>query len=273
MKAQLANPYNPDKKYKVSSWYASPKYDGVRALFIPEQGFFTRNDKPIHGLQSMAEVLENECNEQGLSFVDGELIVSSGGFQDSQSVVMAANHPAKHLLEYHVFAVGGEFNDTQDMLLALPESPAARILKVASQHIPNTVEAVEQACREFTAQGYEGVVLRHPEIPYHEGRSNHLLKYKFFTEADLKIVGAQDGEGRLEGMLGALIVEGTIGGVNVRANVGTGLTDADRAILHADKDIVGKVLTVKYQAITDRPDKEGYYSLRFPSFAGIKQDR
>ena len=162
---------------------------------------------------------------------------------------------------------------TQSMLLALPNQPDAKIFRVASQIIPNTLEAVEEACQQYTAQGYEGVVLRHPEIPYHEGRSNHLLKYKQFKEADLKIIGAIAGEGRLTGTLGSLEVEGEIGGVRVRANVGTGLTDADRALLNEDAGIVGKVLTVKYQSVTDKPDKEGIYSLRFPSFAGIKQDR
>lgn len=272
-KVQLANPYNPDKKYKVSSWYASPKFDGVRAVFIPETGFFTRNNKPIYGLQSMAEVLETECEKRGLLFVDGELIVENGSFQASQSAVMAANHPCKGMIEFHVFAAGGEFGGTEDMLQILPNRPEAKILRVSSEKIPNTCEAVYEACRKFTAQGYEGVVLRHPDIPYYEGRSNHLLKYKFFNEAELKIVGAQEGEGRLVGTLGSLIVEGEINGVKVRSSVGTGLTDNDRKALYADGELIGKILTVNYQALTDNPDKEGYYSLRFPSFAGIKQDR
>ena len=272
-KVQLANSYNPDKKYKVSSWYASPKFDGVRAVFIPATGFFTRNNKPIHGLQSMAEVLEVECEKRGLSFVDGELIVENGSFQTSQSAVMSAQHLAKSLIEFHVFAAGGEFGETEAMLQALPNRPEAKVFRVTSDKIPNTSEAVNEACRKFTAQGYEGVVLRHPDVPYHEGRSNHLLKYKFFNEAELKIVGAQEGEGRLIGTLGSLIVEGKINGVNVRSSVGTGLTDSDRKALYADEDLIGKTLTVSYQSITENPDKEGYYSLRFPSFAGIKQDR
>ena len=270
---QLANRYSPDKDYKVREWFASPKYDGVRAVFIPEQGFFTRNNKAISGLRSMEEVLEAECERRGLSFVDGELIVSGGSFSDSQSAVMSAQHIAKELIEFHVFAVGGEFLSTQGMLLSLPNKPEARIFRVGSKVIPNTYEAVNDACKQYTLRGYEGVVLRHPEIPYHEGRSNHLLKYKYFNEAELRIVGAQEGEGRLEGTLGSLIVEGEIGGVKVRSSVGTGLSDSDRKTLYADAGLIGRVLTVNYQSITDRPDKDGYYSLRFPSFAGIKEDR
>ena len=54
-KVQLASTYSPAKKYKVASWFATPKFDGVRAVFIPQQGFFTRNDKVINGFDYMAE--------------------------------------------------------------------------------------------------------------------------------------------------------------------------------------------------------------------------
>ncbi len=270
---QLANTYSPAKKYKVASWYATPKFDGVRAVFVPQQGFFTRNDKAINGFDYMAEALERECTSRGLSFVDGELIVAGKGFQDSQSAVMSAEHPAKSNVEFHVFAAGGDFSDTADMLKAIPDCQKAHIFKVHSMLILNTPKAVDDACRSFCAQGYEGVVLRHPDIPYHAGRSNHLLKYKLFKETDLRIVGMIDGEGRLVGTLGSLVVEGEINGLKVRSCVGTGLTDADREKLYQDTNIVGKLLTVKYQVLTEKPDKEGIYSLRFPSFIGIKQDR
>ena len=272
-KVQLANPYNPAKNYKVAHWFATPKFDGVRAVFIPDRGFFTRNDKPIYGLDHMSGILQEFCGKRGLSFVDGELVLAGRSFQASQSAILAAQHDEKSNIEFHVFAVGGSFKDTQEMLKELPDFPEARIFRVESEAIPNTFEAVDMACRKFTQQGYEGVVLRHPDIPYYEGRSNHLLKYKFFKEADLRIVGVIDGEGRLAGTLGSLVVEGTIGGLSVRSCVGTGLTDEDRKILSQDSQLIGKVLTVKYQSITDKPDKNGVYSLRFPVVIGIKEDR
>ena len=221
----------------------------------------------------MSEVLEEECRSRGLSFVDGELIASGGSFQVSQSVILGSDHAGKSSIEYHVFAVGGYFRNTEDMLRAIPNNPEARIFRVESEAIPNTFKAVEEACRKFTEQGYEGVVLRHPEVAYFEGRSNHLLKYKFFKEADLQIIGVIEGEGRLAGTLGSLVVEGEISGQSVRSCVGTGLTDEDRKILYEDAHLIGKVLTVKYQSITEKPDKDGYYSLRFPSVIGVKEDR
>ena len=273
MNVQLANTYDPAKNYRVSSWFASPKFDGVRAVFIPGSGFFTRNNKPINGFERMAEILNSICTERGLSFVDGELVLQGRSFQASQSAILAANHPDKSKVEYHVFAVGGGFINTADMLNALPDRPEDNIFRVNSELIPNTFEAVEKACGKFTAQSYEGVVLRHPDTPYHEGRSNHLLKHKFFKEADLRIVAAHEGTGKYAGMLGSVTVEGEIGGKRIRSDAGTGLTVEDRKALFTDSGLIGKVITVKYQALTDRPDREGFYSLRFPAVIGLKEDR
>ena len=273
MKVQLANTYNPSKNYKTASWYATPKFDGVRAVFIPHKGFFTRNEKPIAGFGRMAEILDDVCTQRGLLFVDGELVLKDCGFQASQSAILAAEHADKSKVEYHVFAVGAGFIDTADMLKNLPDRPAENIFRVNSELIPNTFEAVEAACRKFTNQGYEGVVLRDPLVAYVNDRTDFLLKYKFFREADLRITHAHEGAGKFAGTLGSLTVEGIIDGVNVRSNVGTGLTDEDRKILFADKNLTGKIITVKYQSLTSRPDSEGYYSLRFPAVIGLKEDR
>lgn len=273
MKVQLANTYNPSKNYKTASWYATPKFDGVRAVFIPHKGFFTRNEKPIAGFEHMAEILDDVCTQRGLLFVDGELVLKDRGFQASQSAILAAEHADKLKVEFHVFAVGGVFFDTDDMLKNLPDMPAENIFRVNSEVISNTFEAVEAACRKFTAQGYEGVVLRDPLVPYADGRTDFLLKYKFFREADLRITHAHEGARKLAGTLGSLTVEGIIDGVNVRSNVGTGLTDEDRKILYADKNLAGKIITVKFQSLTSKPDSEGYYSLRFPAVIGLKEDR
>ena len=176
MNVQLANTYNPAKNYNVAQWYATPKFDGVRAVFIPGKGFFTRNDKPVNGLAHMAEVLERICSERGLWFIDGELIVQGKTFQASQGVILASEHEEKSLIEYHVFAVGGEFMNTAAMLDAIPDEQSANIFRVDSEIIPDTFQAVEEACRKFTSMGYEGVVLRDPNVSYFEGRSDFLRR-------------------------------------------------------------------------------------------------
>ncbi|MBQ7594661.1 MAG: hypothetical protein IJU48_09955 [Synergistaceae bacterium] len=80
----------------------------------------------------MAGVLEGICRERGLSFVDGELVLAGGSFQASQSAILAAEHAGKSSIEFHVFAVGDAFKNTQDMLKELPDFPEARIFRVDS---------------------------------------------------------------------------------------------------------------------------------------------
>ena len=252
---QLANTYDPSKNYGLSSWYASPKFDGVRAIFVPEQGLFTRNFKSLAGFEKIANALEKICKIHKLSFVDGELTISGKTFQETQGIILAFKNPEKSKVEFHVFAVGGKFRNTEEMLNAIPHEPNAKIFKVESEIIPNNFQSIEKVCEKFTAQGYEGVVLRNPDKPYFEGRNNDLLKYKFFKEADLKIVSVNEK---------SVVVKGIFNGQKVETNV---------KYRSSEKNLIGKILTVKFQSLTDRPNKDGFFSLRFPSAIGFKEDR
>ena len=68
---QLANTYNPSKNYGVDFWYASPKFDGVRAIFIAGEGLVTRTHKPLHGFDTLVKALGAICSTNRLSFIDG----------------------------------------------------------------------------------------------------------------------------------------------------------------------------------------------------------
>jgi len=62
-------------------------------------------------------------------------------------------------------------------------------------------------------------------------------------------------------------VEGTDMGKFIRTNVGSGLTDQDRETYWADKDkLIGQVVEVRADAITQNQDAVNEYSLRFPRF-------
>ena len=252
---QLANTYNPSKNYGVDFWYASPKFDGVRAIFIAGEGLVTRTHKPLHGFDTLVKALGAICSTNRLSFIDGELIIAGKTFQSAQGVILASEHPEKSKAEFHVFAVGGNFKNTQEMLNAIPHEPNAKIFKVESEIIPNNFQSIEKVCEKFIAQGYEGVVLRNPDKPYFEGRNDDLLKYKFFKEADLKVVSVNEK---------SVVVKGIFNGQKVKTNV---------KYCSGEKNLIGKILSVKFQSLTDRPNKDGFFSLRFPSAIGFKEDR
>ena len=77
----------------------------------------------------------------------------------------------------------------------------------------------------------------------------------------------EEGTGRNAGKLGALIVEGTDGGKFIKTNVGSGLTDADRDTFWKAKDkLIGQVVEVRADQITQNQDVTDEWSLRFPRF-------
>jgi DNA ligase-1 len=142
---------------------------------------------------------------------------------------------------------------------------------------------------DYLEQGYEGVMLRHPDGPYKHGRStlkeSWLLKLKRFSDSEAGVVGfqelmhnaneAKENElGKKErshhkaglvgrGVLGAFTVQDLKTGVEF--DIGTGFTQADREIYWAmRKDLVGAIVKYKFFP-TGSKEKP-----RFPVFTGFR---
>ena len=113
--------------------------------------------------------------------------------------------------------------------------------------------------------GYEGIMIKDPSAPYECKRSTAWLKQKPFIEVSLSVVAVEEGTGKYEGKLGALVCEGEDDGRFIRVNVGSGFSDALRDnIWNARDGIAGNLVEVKADAVTQNQD--GSYSLRFPRF-------
>ena len=112
-------------------------------------------------------------------------------------------------------------------------------------------------------QGYEGIMIKDLDAPYECRRSSFWMKWKPTITVDLNIVGTEEGTGRNQGRLGALICEGEDNGRVIRVNVGSGLRDSDRDEFWTLRDqLLGVVGEVEADAVTQNQD--GTYSLRFP---------
>ena len=86
---------------------------------------------------------------------------------------------------------------------------------------------------------------------------------------DLNIVGFEEGTGRNQGRLGAIICEGTDNGRNIRVNVGSGLSDSDRDRYWSQRlNLLYRVIEIQADAVTQNQD--GTYSLRFPRFVRFR---
>jgi DNA ligase-1 len=117
------------------------------------------------------------------------------------------------------------------------------------------------------AGGYEGIMIKDPEAGYECKRSVAWLKQKPFIEVTLEVKGVEEGTGKNVGRLGALVCEGQDDGKFISVNVGGGYTDDLRNSIWADPNsVIGQLVEVRADALTQNQDSEGEWSLRFPRF-------
>ena len=107
--------------------------------------------------------------------------------------------------------------------------------------------------------GYEGVMIKDTDAPYECKRTHAWLKAKPFIEVTLKVVAVEEGTGRNEGRLGAIIVEGEDDGYNYHLNCGSGFTDSQRDQFWTDRDnLIGSLVEIRADAKTQSQDSETY---------------
>jgi DNA ligase-1 len=116
-------------------------------------------------------------------------------------------------------------------------------------------------------RGFEGIMVKPVGGIYECKRSVGWLKVKPFIEVSLTVVDTEEGTGRNAGKLGALVVEGKDDGKFIKTNVGSGLTDTDRETFWKAKEkLIGQIVEVRADAITQNQDTTNEWSLRFPRF-------
>ena len=115
---------------------------------------------------------------------------------------------------------------------------------------------------------WEGLMLN-TDVPYRRARHNGCLKIKRFYTVDLRITAIEEGQNRLAGTMGALVVD--YKGNELR--IGSGFDDATRAAVWANPDdYIGKIVECKYKEVT-MDKKTGLESLQFPTFVRFRDDK
>lgn len=262
------------------------KLDGVRVLTIVypdgQVNQFSRNGKELVNFGHIKDQFARTVT--GLTepvVFDGEVMSSS--FQDLMKQVhrksdVNANDAVLHLFDYIplVDFQKGIWKQKQtarsDKLRAwkdlwAEETPNIEI--VGQELVDLDTSAGQTRYRAINAEaiagGYEGIMLKDVDAPYECKRSVAWLKLKPFIEVSLEVTAVEEGTGKNEGRLGALVCEGVDDGKTIRVNVGSGFTDNHRIDYWAGKDsLVGAVVEVRADAVTQNQD--GSYSLRFPRF-------
>jgi len=124
----------------------------------------------------------------------------------------------------------------------------------------------QQLANQLVAEGgYDGLIMRNMNAPWTKGtaRDGELIKVKPVMSFDLLVTGVEEGEGKMAGMAGNLVLD--YKGKPVRAG---GLDyDTRRAWLSDPSSIIGKIVEVECIGITE----DG--SLREPRIKGVRHDK
>ena len=264
-----------------------PKLDGVRCVTVVDYESrtvvqYTRNGKELTNFPHITKFFEDNLDNIARSYVfDAEIV--SHSFQDLMTQVHRKSDVKAddaRLMVFDViplseFKAGSSVMGQRRRSNFLKEnfsklfSDSGCIEIVPQREFDLDVFTDEIEFKDYNKQmvdaGYEGIMIKDPNGKWEGKRSTAWLKQKPFIEVSLAVTAVEEGTGRNQGRLGALICEGEDDGKRISVNVGSGLTDAQRKEFWADTDsLIGQVVEVRADAVTQNQD--GSYSLRFPRF-------
>lgn len=279
----------PIEKYPLlpGEWFAlSEKLNGVRATYYRGR-LYARSGEEHKGMDHIEEFLQRTT---GFDFVfDGELtladksdLTDNEAFRKATGIINAdVGTCDKTAICFTVFDMlpADEFDTgasedpyhirrmtLDDIYSPLFNGSCVRVLPLL--YAGTDQNMVGMLLDEMVAADKEGLMCN-LDVPYKCKRHSGILKVKRFYTMDLAIIGCEEGNGRLSGVLGAFVLD--FKGNEVR--VGSGFTDEDRFWLwHRREELVGKLCEVKYKEIsTDK--NTGAESLQFPVFVTLREDK
>lgn len=261
-----------------------PKLDGVRCITVIDYEArtviqYTRNGKVLENFSHITDSLLAHIDDFGRSYViDGEVVSKS--FQDLMKQVHRKDDVQSgdaRLMTFDILPLS-EFKKGKSVMGQKRRSALLKSFKKVFDQCGN-IDIIPQIeidldsyvgelqFKEFNKEaienGFEGIMIKMPDSVYECKRSTSWLKQKPFIEVSLTVLETEEGTGRNEGKMGALVCEGVEDGKLIKVNVGSGFTDQDRDDFWNCR-VDGQVVEVRADAITQNQD--GTYSLRFPRF-------
>jgi len=291
----LAHDSANHEKKMIGKKQVEVKLDGVRVITVIQGDtshgklsrveMFSRNGKQFHNFGHIIAEIEAVIKDSPPPYdlvLDGE--VMSANFQDLMKQVHRKDGKQSDDAVLHLFDMC-PLSEFQKGLWDKPQSFRSQAVKAwVDQHkdVLKHVQTLDWEDVDLDTQegqdrfvelnkaavdgGYEGVMIKDIDAPYECKRTHSWLKAKPFIEVTLKVANVEEGTGRNEGRLGAVILEGEDDGYNYSLNCGSGFSDAQRDQFWTERDnLIGQLVEVRADARTRSQDSETY-SLRFPRF-------
>lgn len=287
---QLANKYFDKPQYVEGKTFAvTTKIDGGRIIALKENGqvsFFTRAGQKYEGLVDLEDEMsrlmpDNTCLDGEITLLVRGNLSSKEAYKQTMKIVRQTTNPEKHGIKMLVFdcMTAEEFKNQYcpndytvrradaELLFHQIDFQYFELLPILYRG--SDTSKITELLEEEVANGEEGIMINICDALYEFKRTNSLLKVKKMQTMDLEIVGFEEGEGRLAGTLGAILVRYKDGNV---VKVGSGFSDRLRGELwKARGDFLGTIVEIQYFEETTNAD--GGKSLRFPIFKDFRPDK
>lgn len=227
---------------EVRDYWVSEKLDGVRGHWDGTT-LWTRGGYPVAAPAWFTAGWPPVA-------IDGELWIGRGRFEEASGLVrtLDADPERWRAIRFMAFDLPGHpggFGARLRALHTLVDGSGSPWLQAVEQVRVADADALDRRLQSVLAAGGEGLMLHHHDSPYVAGRSERLLKYKPYDDAEARVVGHTPGKGKYEGMTGALVVERPDG---LRFRLGSGLSDAERA----RPPPLGTWVTYRYNGTTSK---------------------
>lgn len=250
---QKARSYTGDED--ITGWVMSEKLDGIRGYWDGSR-LLTRKGLPLHPPPWFIK------NFPAFE-LDGELWSKQGEYEFIQSVVLDAEPGSGwEKINYHIFEVPnqkGPFFQRLDRARKWFGAHPNPHIRVIPQTLVQTGSDLDRFVIDVESRGGEGVILKNPNMPYHTGRSTHVLKVKKARDMEGLVIGINKGKGKYENAMGSLTLKLENG---VIFKLGTGFTD----MVRNNPPAVGTTVTFKYHGLS----KKGVP--KFASFLRVRAD-
>lgn len=224
----------------IADYLVSEKLDGVRARWDGRQ-LVTRAGNRIDAPAWFTAGWPAQA-------LEGELWIGRGQFQQVSDLVRALKPDASawrqvRFMAFDLPASAQPFaGRTRALRQLVTRAALPHLQRIAQIHLTDQGQ-LEARLDALVADGGEGLMLHHAMSHYRAGRTDGLLKFKRWNDAEARVIGYRPGKGKYTGMVGALLVEDSHGR---HFALGSGLRDTDRAKPPA----VGSLVTFRYNGLT-----------------------
>lgn len=271
--------YAEKMKDKIKS--VTEKRNGIRCItFINPDGSIvnkSRQNQTIDGLND----IKNDMKNLPVGVYEGELVVKNSErfkLRDVlQKTIEIVNSDSENkIVNYEIFdyLTFDEFFGNIKSRKFFERRDTNPVNNLNSENvfmIPELIRTsdnsiIYELLNKIVDNGREGLMVNF-DVPYKRGKTNAILKVKKHYTSDLKIIGFEEGKGKLKGTLGAFVVDYK----GHTLNCG-GIDDETRQKVWNNKEFyLGKIIEVKHEQ--ESTNKKGGLSVEYPSFNCFREDK